>query len=256
MLSVGTQRTLARVSSASATQTLACAAATISGRASESRKAVARLIGKRRSVGSSGAGLSSTLPDRGEGRIVAESLASAAGRGPLRREGRRQVADRLAYAGVDSRRRGRRRDGGWQRPVPPCCRVDGGLGQLGQVQATPLHEACDGGGHRRRPARARLRRGRRVLRLRLRRRGLGRERGALDPGEQCGHDQHPWPDGTFHHANPTPFTDVPKSAIGMAAVHRVAGGGPLPTGGRNCGRAVSTGWMLPGGRRYAISLAG
>ena len=57
-MSVGTQRTLARVSWASATQTLAWAAATISGRASESRKAVARLIGKRRSVGSSGAGLS------------------------------------------------------------------------------------------------------------------------------------------------------------------------------------------------------
>ena len=62
MLSCGTQRTLARVSWASATHTLACAAATISGRASESRKAVARLIGKRRSVGSSGAGLS--LKDR------------------------------------------------------------------------------------------------------------------------------------------------------------------------------------------------
>ena len=43
---------------ASATQTLAWAAATISGRASESRKAVARLIGKRKSVGSSGAALS------------------------------------------------------------------------------------------------------------------------------------------------------------------------------------------------------
>ena len=55
---MGTQRTLARVSCASATQTLAWAAATISGRASESRKAVARLIGNRRSVGSSGAGLS------------------------------------------------------------------------------------------------------------------------------------------------------------------------------------------------------
>ena len=34
----GTQRTLARVSSASATHTLACAAATISGRASLSRQ--------------------------------------------------------------------------------------------------------------------------------------------------------------------------------------------------------------------------
>src|SRR4051812_49263078 len=57
MFSVGIQRTLARVSSASATQTLACAAATISGRASESRSAVARLIGNRRSVGIIGAGL-------------------------------------------------------------------------------------------------------------------------------------------------------------------------------------------------------
>src|SRR5512142_1990341 len=57
MLSVGTQRTLARVSSASATQTLACAAATTNGRASESRSAVARLIGNRRSVGANGAGL-------------------------------------------------------------------------------------------------------------------------------------------------------------------------------------------------------
>src|SRR5690349_19389086 len=55
MLSVGSQRTLARASSASATQTLACAAATTSGRASVSRRAVARLIGKRRSVGSRGA---------------------------------------------------------------------------------------------------------------------------------------------------------------------------------------------------------
>ena len=46
------------MSCASATQTLAWAAATISGRASESRKAVARLIGKPTSVGSSGARLS------------------------------------------------------------------------------------------------------------------------------------------------------------------------------------------------------
>src|SRR5438128_1239730 len=58
MLRVGTKRSLARVRSASATQTPACAAATISGRASERRKAVARLIGNWRSVGSSGAGLS------------------------------------------------------------------------------------------------------------------------------------------------------------------------------------------------------
>src|SRR5215472_4390260 len=58
MLRNGTQRTLARVRSASATQTPACAAATIKGRASARRKAVARLIGNLRSVDSSGAGLS------------------------------------------------------------------------------------------------------------------------------------------------------------------------------------------------------
>ena len=66
-MAVGTQRTLARVRSASATQTPACAAATISGRASESRSAVARLIGNRRSVGSSGAGFSVRPTVRGEG---------------------------------------------------------------------------------------------------------------------------------------------------------------------------------------------
>ena len=50
-MNVGTQRTLARVSSASATHTLAWAAATMSGRASLNRSAVARLIGKPMSVG-------------------------------------------------------------------------------------------------------------------------------------------------------------------------------------------------------------
>ena len=45
-----------RRASASATQTLACAAATTSGRASVSRSAVARLMGKRRSVASIRAG--------------------------------------------------------------------------------------------------------------------------------------------------------------------------------------------------------
>src|SRR4051794_5791376 len=66
MLRSGTQRTLAWVSSASATQTRACAAATIRGRASERRRAVARLIGNRRSVDSSGAGLILGLVDRGD----------------------------------------------------------------------------------------------------------------------------------------------------------------------------------------------
>ena len=56
------------MSCASATHTLAWAAATISGRASESRKAVARLIGKRRSVGSSGACFSFTVPKSLAGR--------------------------------------------------------------------------------------------------------------------------------------------------------------------------------------------
>src|SRR5262249_47750670 len=39
-------------------------------------------------------------------------------------------------------------------------------------------------------------------------------------------------------------------------VHRVAGGGPVPTGGRKGGRAVSTGSTTPGGRRSASSRAG
>ncbi len=37
---------------------------------------------------------------------------------------------------------------------------------------------------------------------------------------------------------------------------RVAGGGPLPTGGRKSGREVSTGSISPGGRKYEISRAG
>src|SRR5436305_15003331 len=67
MLRSGSLRTLARVNSASAIQTLACAAATISGRASESRRAVARLIGKRRSVGSRGVGFRLIFTSKGEG---------------------------------------------------------------------------------------------------------------------------------------------------------------------------------------------
>ncbi|HEV3165993.1 MAG TPA: hypothetical protein VGZ22_18340 [Isosphaeraceae bacterium] len=64
---------MARLSSASATQTLACVAATTSGLASESRSAVARLMGKWRSVVSVGAGLSL--------RPVARGLGPAAGAG-------------------------------------------------------------------------------------------------------------------------------------------------------------------------------
>src|SRR4051812_24253501 len=65
----GTQMTLARVSSASATQTPAWAAATTSGRASESRSAAARLIGNRRSLGSNGAGFSVMSKAREFGRL-------------------------------------------------------------------------------------------------------------------------------------------------------------------------------------------
>src|SRR4051812_47993690 len=84
MLTVGTQRTLARGGAASATQTLAWAAATMIGRASASLRAVARLIGNRRSEGSVGAGFSArpvasgfgpgtgTLADRGDGSGSAE----------------------------------------------------------------------------------------------------------------------------------------------------------------------------------------
>src|SRR5512135_2452653 len=70
MLSTGIQRTLARVSSASATQVLACAAATISGRASESRRAVARLIGNRKSVGANGVACSLGRVARGDGAVT------------------------------------------------------------------------------------------------------------------------------------------------------------------------------------------
>ena len=62
----GTQRTLARVNSASAIHTLAWAAATISGRASESLSAVARLIGRPTSLGSRGAFFSFTASASGD----------------------------------------------------------------------------------------------------------------------------------------------------------------------------------------------
>ena len=100
MLSVGTQRTLARVSSASATQTLACAAATISGRASESRRAVARLIGKRRSVGSSGAGFSVKPGGEGMGPIAAAPPPGAGARaGGIGKAGGKSLAA-LAVTGI------------------------------------------------------------------------------------------------------------------------------------------------------------
>ena len=84
MFSVGTQRTLARVSWASATQTLACAAATMSGLASESRSAVARLIGNLTSPGTSCAGSRSAVEARSpEGVVVGAGrwFGGAGGRG-------------------------------------------------------------------------------------------------------------------------------------------------------------------------------
>src|SRR5690349_8539098 len=103
----GIQRTLARVSSASATQTLACAAATTSGRASDSRSAVARLIGNRRSVETIGAGfkrrsVSSALGDAAP--ILARSRGWSAwpGEGDSNgRAGGRSPALPLVGGGVD-----------------------------------------------------------------------------------------------------------------------------------------------------------
>src|SRR5262249_51356586 len=70
------------VNSASATHVLACAVATISGRASASRSAVARLIGKRKSLGPTGAGLRCTCTDKGDGGIwCGAALAGARGAG-------------------------------------------------------------------------------------------------------------------------------------------------------------------------------
>ncbi len=48
--------------------------------------------------------------------------------------------------------------------------------------------------------------------------------------------------------------EVPQGA--GSRDHRVAGGGPCPTGGRNFGRVSSTGPTSPSGRRIAISSAG
>ena len=67
----GDPENLGPVRSASATQTLDCAMATINGRASESLKAAAKLIGKRMSAVSNGAGFS-FMP-------VASSVAPAVG---------------------------------------------------------------------------------------------------------------------------------------------------------------------------------
>src|SRR4051794_4572819 len=81
MFRSGSQRALARGSSASATQTRAWAAATIRGRASDSRSAVARLIGNRRSFGAKGAASSLGLASRGDGG-VAPGVAGGSGLRP------------------------------------------------------------------------------------------------------------------------------------------------------------------------------
>ena len=41
--------------------------------------------------------------------------------------------------------------------------------------------------------------------------------------------------------------------LSIPGCHRVAGGGPLPTGGKKRGRAVSTGWISPAGFSSEIS---
>src|SRR5579875_592283 len=128
MLSVGTQRTLARVSSASATQTPAWAAATTRGRASESRSAVARLIGNRKSFWRSGAGLSrmsvasAPVPLDRRGPTWAGRLGSAGGRSgaPRTGAGAGSAAGALAGAGpagagVDGAPGGVA--GAWARPI-------------------------------------------------------------------------------------------------------------------------------------------
>src|SRR3954453_2647635 len=104
MLSTGTQMTLARVSSASATQVRAWAAATTSGRASESRSAVARLIGNRRSPGANGAGLSVGWAARGEGPGVRGTRDPAPGIGGCesgKAEGSPSAADADVAADAD-----------------------------------------------------------------------------------------------------------------------------------------------------------
>ncbi len=81
MFSIGTQRTLARASSASAIQVRAWAAATMSGRASASLSAAARLIGRRTSSGSVGAVGRAGRSDSGEGRGGDADRGAGSGRG-------------------------------------------------------------------------------------------------------------------------------------------------------------------------------
>ena len=86
MLSVGIQRTLVRVSSASATQTPACAAATTSGRASESRRAVGQ-VDREPAVGRARRG-----PASSSGSSPADWAGRPSGASGGGRQGRREVA--------------------------------------------------------------------------------------------------------------------------------------------------------------------
>ncbi len=107
---------MACVSSASATQTLACAAATISGRASESRRAVARLIGKRRSVGSNGGALRLKLAARGDGSVAvvpSEPGAPAVGGGVAGTDSTSGLDLELENAGIDEGGSGEGNPGCW-----------------------------------------------------------------------------------------------------------------------------------------------
>ena len=237
MLSAGTQRTLACVRSASAAQTRACAAATISGRASESRSAVARLIGNRTSVGSS---------RRGIELHVGRQRGAGASR-PRRAAGPRR----------GGRRRPRRRQGGRHLPADVRHRGDRHERRRGQLPAAPLHEAFDDGGHRR------GQRGRRH-----------RPRGATDrpppsrrpaAGPRTGRPRH------RARARPRSASAARQTVPSFAShsVHEsldaIAGdpafiGWPAaargPPGGRKFGRAVSTGWTSPGGCNDVTSWAG
>src|SRR5579883_3537335 len=80
-MKAGHQRTLAFWSCASATQAPASAAAIISGRALDNRKAVARLMGKRRSPASvGGSGIWTVSPPGGGGNSKGDFLLGCGGR--------------------------------------------------------------------------------------------------------------------------------------------------------------------------------
>ena len=271
MMKSGSQRTLACVSSASATHARACAAATISGRASESRSAVARLIGKRRSPGASGA-LSVGMAARGEVAVVRRRSRGPGGRRRERKQRRGQAPGARALPRRHRRRRPRRRYAG-----------SASRGRWRHVPSALSHEPFDVGGDRRRQQGARDgRRCRRAagssrLRVRRRRGPVGKGRG-LAPAQIHGHGDDRCAGGAPRHeghrpdggrldaasvegasrfdVSITPVLTPAPPRQDRGAFHRVAGGGPLPTGGRYAGRDVSIGATAPGGRATATSCAG